>query len=90
MEVLMRCREDVGEVMEKLKEKVTGILKGIVKGVESDGPDCPYKPADGRRNTCPNYEVRHGASIRVKGKCPKHQQVQTTLHHEDRKISEPS
>lgn len=32
------------------------------------GPDCPHKPAIGSRNTCCNYEIRHGASNRVKVK----------------------
>lgn len=38
----------------------------------SPGPDCPEKPKTGERSKCPKYELRHGASSRIKGKCPKH------------------
>jgi hypothetical protein len=36
------------------------------------GNECAQKPSNGRIRECPNYELRTGASNRVKGRCPMH------------------
>lgn len=43
------------------------------------GPDCLKKPENGPRTSCRNYQVRHGASNRVRGKCPTHRVVPTSV-----------
>jgi hypothetical protein len=36
------------------------------------GNACPEKPINGKIRECPKYELRTGASNRVKGKCAIH------------------